>query len=454
MRSFWIDLWIRLRASYWFVPTLMAMAAGTLALVMVNVDAAVGDEWIGELDWLYANQPDGARALLSTVAGSMITVAGVTFSITLVMVSHASAQIGPRLLSGFMRDTGNQVTLGTFVATFIYCLLVLRTVQSAGQDGPPFVPHLSILIGLGLALGSVGVLIYFIDHVPQSLNVANRVALVGKQLVHEIEEIYPENIGEAAANAPDLPAPEDGRIVRLSSEGGYLRVLDQSSLMEIASNNDLLLEIMMRPGEFGSPHSALVRVWPGDHVNAGIEREICAAFSWGAERTPEQDVLFLVDQINEVAGRALSPGINDQFSAVACMDQHERALIVLSERALPSPHRADAEGKLRIVAEPIGYELFIDRMLEPLRQHVVGDGIATLHLLGVVDRALRAIANARVCERLRAHVALIAADADESLPVSSQKAAVRAASAAILERAAASASRSSPFAWERLQPRS
>jgi uncharacterized membrane protein len=148
------DTWIQLRASYWFVPSLISLSAVMTAVIAVLLDFHFGSSWLDKVSWLFAHQPAGARDLLSTLAASAITVAGVTFSMTLLAVSHASAQIGPRLLADFMRDRGNQVTLGVFIATFLYCLIVLVTVQSAGEDqeaNVAFVPHLAITIALALA---------------------------------------------------------------------------------------------------------------------------------------------------------------------------------------------------------------------------------------------------------------------------------------------------------------
>ena len=145
-----------IRGSFWFLPSLMTILSMVLSVVAVGLDSSWGDEWVRQIPWLYLNEPDGARALLSTIAGSVITVAGVTFSMTLLSFSHASSQIGPRILSGLMEDRGNQFTLGIFISTFVFCFLVLRSVggslPGAGQENgnEAFVPHLSILIAITL----------------------------------------------------------------------------------------------------------------------------------------------------------------------------------------------------------------------------------------------------------------------------------------------------------------
>ncbi len=427
MRSYLIDTWIRVQASYWFTPMLMVLAAFGLSFLMVRLDAAVGPDWLTQFGWLYANQPEGARLLLSTVAGSMITVAGVTFSMTLLTVSHASSQIGPRLLSGFMRDRGNQITLGAFVSTFIYCLLVLRTVRAgSGEHGDlsAFVPHLAIVTALILALVSVIVLIYFIHHVPQSINMSNVINRVGHEMLHRIANLYPESLGdEVADETPPLPQDfqDNGAEICLEGDGGYLRVLDGDGLLKAACEADLILETKISPGEFAYHGTVLVRAYPAGHVTEQVKEDIRSVFSWGSERTPERDVLFLVDQLNEVAGKALSPGVNDPFSALSCMDQFERGIADLSRRSLPSPYRYDETTRLRVIAQPVGYGEFVDRILVPLRQFIAGDALASVYCLRMIKRVARARPNPEIRSRLVKHAELIADEGAECLPSSAQK---------------------------------
>lgn len=156
-------IWKRVRSSFWFVPGVMVGLSMLLVVVSVAVDEPV-------TAWLAANTiltfdggADAASAVLGVIAGSMITIAGVVFSMTLLALSLASSQLGPRLLRTFMRDTSTQVVLGTFIATFVYCLLVLRTIRRVDEDA--FVPNLSVSLGVFLAVASVGVLIYFIHPV-------------------------------------------------------------------------------------------------------------------------------------------------------------------------------------------------------------------------------------------------------------------------------------------------
>lgn len=405
MKSWILDQWIRVRASYWFVPSVMSVGATVLAVVAVRWDAQVGEAWLRDLQWLYTSQPAGARALLSTVAGSMITVAGVTFSMTLLAVSHASAQIGPRLMSGFMRDRGNQWTLGTFIATFLYCLMVLRTVQTGG-DGDSgvsvFVPHIAILVAMAMAVLSVGVLIYFIHHVPQTINVSNVVARVGDELVAAIQSMYPERLGSEGeqptpASALPIDFAEQSQLLRVADRCGYLRVLDADGLMAATTEHDLVVELLLRPGDFAVVGQELMRVYPGERVDKQLERKMHGMFSWGSERTRKQDVFFPAEQLVEVLGKAMSPGINGQYTAILCLNQFERALAELLQRDLPDAERYDDEGHLRVVARPVTHRELVLEIMIALRQFVRGDYLVTRHLLASIERlqAMPALVTAR-----------------------------------------------------------
>ena len=201
MKTWLGNHWEALRANFWFVPTVMVAAAVVLSLVTISLDkVAAYHNQIAALGWTFARGPEGSRAVLSTVAGSMMTITSVTFSITIVALQLASSQFGPRLLRNFMRDRGNQVSLGTFIATFAYCLLVLRTVN--GTEDQQFVPHISVTVGLLLALTSLGVLIYFIHHAAASIQAENVITTVSRDLDQAIARLYPECLGIGPRGRP------------------------------------------------------------------------------------------------------------------------------------------------------------------------------------------------------------------------------------------------------------
>lgn len=410
------NLWESLRASYWFIPSLLAALAIALALAGVSLDQSFGEAWLAGRWWVYRGGPEGARTVLSTVAGSIITVAGVVFSITIAVLTLASSQFGPRLLRSFMRDRGNQAVLGTFIATHLYCLLVLRTVR--GTDDRSFVPHLSVTGGVVLAIASMGVLIYFIHHVASSIQAPNIIAAVAADLDAAADMVFPEPVGqdpptEEAGSSGEIPPGFDACAVPVPApRTGYLCAVDADALLAIAVEHDLRMRLPHRPGHFIVEGRALLFF----STDRGLDDSLCEAlrraFIIGPQRTLTQDVEFAVQQLVELAVRALSPAINDPFSAMACIDRLGGFLFRLSQRKMPSPQRYDRQGQLRVVAPSVTFGGLVEAAFDQIRQNgcrhaavavrlldaiaVIGEGVrrtgdreALLRQIDAIERATR-----------------------------------------------------------------
>ena len=381
----------------------MAVGAMILAGITTHIDSLIDADWPEKIPFVYSNQPDGARALLSTVAGSMITVTGITFSLTLLAVSHATSQFGPRLLTNFMRDRGNQITLGTFIATFLYCLMVLRTVRSAEEGSGTvehtnnlygvFVPHISIFTAILLTIASVGVLIYFIHHIPESIRLSNVVAEVGRELIQSIPLLFPEML---AADQPD--SNENDPISQLpdhfeelaesipSKSDGYLQTVDEEGLLQFAEKRDVVVKMCKVPGDFVSQGEPLLLVSSSVPVKDEVLHELRFMFAFGAHRTSTQNALFLADQLVEVAARALSPGINDPMTAMTCIDWLQSALRQLTQRRDPECHRFDKHGNLRLIARAATFHHFCSRIYGQLRPYVATDRNVALHMMKMISK--------------------------------------------------------------------
>ncbi len=412
----WLD---RLGSSYWFLPALMVLGALVLSALTAWLDHGIGGRqpltlaWIGGLE-----RADGARSVLSTVAGSLITVAGVVFSMTLVVLSLASQQFGPRLVGNFMRDRGNQLVLGTFVATFVYCLMVLRTVRTADPIAgtQAFVPQLSLATALVLTLASLGVLLYFMHHTAESMQASYVLARVSRALTAQIlafpEAPREEAVGSAEADeeegsddggaregtpqgAASRPRPEEiqalpedfGRraVTVRARRGGYVQSIDSAGLVELATEHDAVLRLHHPPGSLLMLDGPLADVYPPEAADDLMGR-IESHYLLGPVRTPNQDPYFLFDQLLEVAVRALSPGINDPFTATSCIDRIAEALNLLSRRRLPPPTQVDEGGTLRLVVPrpelaPLAHHLFSE-----LRAHGAGDPLVAGHLAMTLRR--------------------------------------------------------------------
>lgn len=379
--------WEHLSGSFWFLPAVMVIGAILLALGMTALDRANPEITTSALSWIYTGGPDGARSLLSTIAGSMISVAGVTFSITIVALSLASSQLGPRLLKNFIRDRGNQIVLGTFIAVFTYCLLVLRVIRS-GDD--VFVPHFSVTLAMLLAIASLGVLIYFFHHVSTIIQAQYVIANIGRDLEAGIARLFaspPENrrYEYQLRGEDDIPADfHDNTAFVTASASGYLQAIDYETLHRIARENDLLLHLLYRPGDFVARNNRIIAVYPADGLSEDVEKRLHNAHTLGASRLHIQDVEFAIDQLVEIALRALSPGINDPFTAIACLDQFSTTLSGLAERAIPSGYYYDAGGRLRMISDAVTFEGIICAAFDQIRQHSQSDVAVTIRMLEVI----------------------------------------------------------------------
>ena len=404
MQAQLIRLLDALKGSYWFLPTVMTLLSALLAWCMVTVDSGMGPEWTKEAAWIEAAHPEGARQLLSVIGGSMITVAGTVFSVTIAAVVYASGQYGPRLLSNFMSDRGNQVTLGTFISTFAYCLLVLRTIRSADESGGgEFVPDLAILVALILALCSIAVLIYFIHHVPSKLHISSVIEGIGSRLIRDIATRFPDKLGQGAdGETTSTPRSDGGNagIERREEVGkpagckvnacatGYLQLIDDEALFKITREHDLQLHIRVQPGDFIHAGQLLAHVSPLKRCSEAVCQSVQDTFSVGVKRTPLQDIRFSIDEIVEIAMRALSPGVNDPFTAITCIDWLSAAITDVSQREQPSRERKDESGNVRVIAYPVNFETLVERSFGALSQYCAGDAIVAVRYIDVLQDIL------------------------------------------------------------------
>ena len=380
-------LWNSLHSSFWFVPTLMVVLAISLSFVTISIDHHLESGVIVNLDWIYSLGPSGSRAVLSAIAGSMMSVATTAFSITIVALQLASSQFGPRLLRNFMQDTGNQVVLGTFISTFVYSLMVLRTVNET--EANEFVPHVAVTCAIGLAIASIGVLIYFLHHAASSIQVDNIVHQVGNDLEDAIDRLFPEAIGrsftDSEAETVTLPTDFNRNSYSINSkDSGYIQAIDEGQLMAIAKDHNLMLQVRQHPGCFVVQGCELMRVFPKANVNKPLAAEIDQAFVLGSKRTNQQDIEFSVNQLVEIAVRALSPGINDPFTAIRCIDQLSEMLCQLARRDMPSPYRYDDQNQLRLVALPLTFTDVTDAAFNQIRQNGRSSVAVTLRLLEAI----------------------------------------------------------------------
>ena len=388
MRLSPVSGWRRLKGTYWFLPTVVTLASVALAMVLVMIDRRYPEAWV-TTTLAYGGGADGARALLGAVAGSMITVVSVTFSVTVVALSVASQHFGPRLLNNFMRDKAAQLVLGTFIGTFAYCLAVLRTVIGEGDNLTVFVPHLAITGAVVLTLTSVGMLIYYVHHVSASIQIAEITRSVTHDLERAIERLYPEPLGEhpPAPDGAEVPPP-DAMAVRATGNG-YVQSVDPEELMSLAEEADVRLWLTKAPGDFVTRHTTLARVHPRPADPEAFRDDLNDVFTLGSDRTPEQDAGFPVQQLVEVALHALSPGINEPYTALTCLHRIGQGLANLAGREMPPTGRADRNGRLRVFAAPRTFPELLGEAFDPIRRHAASDLFVAVHMMGVLEMLAR-----------------------------------------------------------------
>lgn len=383
------------RTSLWFVPAVMTAGAAVLALVLVRLEQGGVLMAVPDDHWLLGGGAEGARGVLSAIAGGLITVTGVVFSVTIVALQLASSQFTPRVLRHFTADRTNRVVLGVLIGTFTYTVLVLRVVRSEFSDYDAFVPRIAVSVAVLLVLVSIGFLIAFINHAARSIDVAVILDRVARESVDQVERLFPVQVGEPEA-APvaegDAMASAPARVAAL--EAGYLQAVDGNSLLKLDAGGPLVIRMEKRVGTFILPGETLALVWPPAAAGEEIREAVHRAFVIGPERTASQDVEFGMVEMSDIAVKALSPGINDPTTAFLCIDRLSQVLAALARRDPPSEQRG-GDGRVRFIAVHTPFERAVGLSFDQIRHYGQGnpavlkkllDAVTTLSALAPLDR--------------------------------------------------------------------
>ena len=368
-------LWYRVSSTFWFLPATIVAGAILLAFVAVELDARYVTA--GALEgWprLFGAGASASRSLLSAVAGSMITVAGTVFSITLVALSLASSQYSPRVLRNFIRDRTNQSVLGIFVGIFAYCLIVLRSIHGNGDDA--FIPSIAVFLGLLLGFVGIAVLVFFIHHIAQSIQASRILDSVRSETSSAIARLFPRRL-DADETRADRPADLPWHEARRADTTGYLQFVDYARLGDIARARGLRLDVHSKIGDYVITGDRLLSASP--ETPSGLGEEVAGCWAIGSQRTLEQDVGFGIRQLVDVALRALSPGINDTTTATMCIDTLTAILVELATRDLTFSG-CEQNGRAYVDALHPGFAELLDEAFDQVR-HAARDNFAVLDRL-------------------------------------------------------------------------
>ncbi len=395
-----------LSESFWLIPGLMTLLGilGAVGLLALDRNALV-PTWLLESQWVYNGGGTGARTLLGAVAGSAIGVAGTVFSITIAALSLAAAQMGPRLMRSFTHDRGVQVTMGSFLGTFSFALMVLRSVRT--QDEGMFTPHLALTTAILLGFLCVGMLVYFVGHMAGRINVDTVVDLVSEDVGVSMRGY---GVDEPGAAPPPPSFWRDASVV-VDERNGYLQQFDPEGLADWAHEHGTVMRLLVRPGDYifpGAPIALLTK--PVDGADAAIR----ARTALGMSRVTSADPEFTVRQLVEVAVRALSPGINDPYTAISVLDRLGGALCGLSSVHLPTGvHLRD--GHAVLVMPSVSYAGLADAMFHVIRQNAAGSVAVPVRMLEVLSAVASCEHDSDRVAALRRHARLVIDDAERSV---------------------------------------
>ena len=352
----------RLSGSFWFVPLLCLLTATASALGLLEVDRLL----VGRGGaYGFGGGPDAAREILSTVASSTLTLAGLVFSITILALQLTSTQFSPRALRTFLKDRRSQLSLGIFVSTFFYALVTLREVRGGEGADTSFVPGVAITGAFALVVLSVATFVYYIHHISQSIRVATIIGRVSEETRAAIDRLYPV---PARPEAAAVPACRFNREV-LSTGSGVVVDIEVDELVKEAARAGCVLQVVPAAGDFVPCGAPLLRVAGDGDVD---ERRLCEAVLLGLERTMRRDAPYGFRQLVDIAEKALSPGFNDPSTAVQCLDQIHDLLRRLVVRLFPTGRYADEDGVCRVIVPMPSWRDYVDLGLDEIRHWGAG----------------------------------------------------------------------------------
>ncbi len=424
-----------LRTNLWLVPTVEIALAVVLFAGTYLLDRAAYSGSLHLPSFVISGSADAARQILTATAAAVITVVTLVFSITIVTLTLASTQFGPRMLRNFIRDWITQATLGSFVATFVFAILALISIAPAGHG--EFVPHLSITVTMALVVLDVLVLVVFIDHIAKSIQLPQVIAGIAGDLARAIDadgtRVEGVKAGPSLAEVT-VRLQEDSGTVR-APRSGYLQFVRIDTLLDVAASRGAVIRLLHRPGHFVIEEEPLAEVWPAAAA-PDVARTLGGAHATGPHRTLTQDLSFAVDQLVEIAIRALSPAVNDTFTALACIDWLGDALCKISERWRPQVVHRDATGRVRVIARTADFRRLVERAHDKIRQASRAMPAVMIRQLETLRKVMAYTTSVEQREVLVEQAEMIARASEESIHEQADRADVLLCYEAVLEAAA------------------
>lgn len=401
------------RDSFLMVPLLFIVVSIVLAQIMIALDHHFGGQPSQSSAVLFAVGPDGARGMLSAIASTILSVATMAFSITISVMSSVSSSFGPRIVRNFMADRSNQVVLGVFTATFLYSLLVMRSIHGAEISGrdEAFVPHIAVNFSVFLAVICVGMLIYFINHIASSIQVSRLASGVQSNFLSLVDSTYHSQKGEDkfVLGEQRYVFESDGVLPVLAAHSGNIRSINYRDIAEKLNDENCTVKYLVAPGDYvveGEKIALLHTPFLTNENSQKIMEKVESACSIGSSRTVSHDIRFAEEQLLELGIRALSPGTNDPFTLTNATRELTvglvRATQGYSERSLYY-----LEGQPLVWIHPISPAELINHAFDLLRPYAIGHASSVIDLLVMAGKIYTLGEDAEARARCQFHAAVL-----------------------------------------------
>ncbi len=406
----------------------MAIIAFLLARIFYSIDTLIPNEVLENSRFILSGNTSELRNILVGMATTTLATAGVVFSLLTLPLSTVVSQYGSRLLRIYLGDRTTQFVLGMFTGTFTYCLVTALWLPPSDQVYD--LPQLTVTFALVFFLATFGSLIALIQHISTALQAPKIVAAAGAELRSTVQLMAPENGDKSNENHPVILTSskvlndEPGYVIR-TRRTGYIQSIDLERMLKLANEANLIIQLNRKPGHFVIAGDQMALVWPVDHVSQRMAIKLLHVFLIGDQRTPTQDLEYAVCQLAEVALRAMSPAINDPFTAMTCLDNIGAGLALYVGQNSPQSNYYDSNGQLRVIYEPANFNELLVAAFYMLR-HASCDNVAVLiRMLDVMETIGRGIQQDEQLKELLRHVALVRAETEVGNLISSDRAAIR-----------------------------
>jgi uncharacterized membrane protein len=414
------------RSSLWFAPTAVICASTALALALVDAQDGWGGVITAAFPGLFSINPQDARELLSSIANGVLSLAGVTFSVAAVTLSLVASQYTPRVVRSFMRSPKTQIALGVLVGVYVYAFVVLRSLESAGAQR---VPELAVGVALVYVMVSLGMFIVFTHHIASFIQSSTIISDVLEETLEAIDDVFPEQRGKGEDDARDAGVEE--ACDRLawhtvtSAKAGYIQDVDVSTLVRYGRDEDTVVRLVVRVGDFVAKGAPLLAVAQAAPDARGVKR-LRRAVSVGPHQTIEQDPAFGSRQLVDIALKGLSPSINDPTTAMICIDHLSALLHHLAERKIVEAHCCEG-GKMRAIVPRVRFGEVLAGAVAPICLAGSGQPQVLERILLMLERLARVVVPSNQRRAVAEQIAAVAEQVDRLGPVPGRQSAVECA---------------------------